>query len=302
MAVSGLTVLGVPTSAGAHHAGQDAAPAALRAGGFVERLRASGTDVEDGGDLAGEVFAVDNANSSSRNLPAVVRVARGVADATARVLRSGRTPLLMGGDCTITLGVVAGVQRVYPDAGLAYFDGDSDLASPATTTSGVMDAMGIAHLLGIANTELARLDGPAPMLTDEHLVMLGYDPADLESFDAAALAAHPGVVHHTYDALRHAPDELAAQALVRLAARSSAIIVHFDVDVIDSGDLPLGNYPHYGTGLSLHTAARVLTILCATPHLAAIVLTEINPSYDPSGQQLGRYIDAVAAAISTATR
>ena len=72
--------------------------------------------------------------------------------------------------------------------------------------------------------------------------------------------------------------------------------------MIDSGDLPLGNFPHYGTGLSLSTAAKVLAILCATPHLAAIVLTEINPSYDPSGQQLGRYIDAVAAAISTATR
>jgi arginase len=35
-------VLGVPTSAGAHHAGQDRAPAALRAHGFVTRLRDAG--------------------------------------------------------------------------------------------------------------------------------------------------------------------------------------------------------------------------------------------------------------------
>jgi arginase len=195
---------------------------------------------------------------------------------------------------------VAGVQRIYPEAGLAYFDGDADLATPATTGSGVMDAMGIAHLLGIADTELARLDGPAPMLADEHLVMLGYDPGDPDSFNSGVLAAHPGVLHHPYHALRQAPEQLAAQAVDALA-RCSAVVVHFDVDAVDSGDLPLGNFPHYGTGVSLTTATTVLQILCSAPRLAAIVLTEVNPSHDPSGQQLGRYVEAVATAIGTAT-
>ena len=300
--MAGLTVLGVPSSAGAHHAGQDGAPSALRAAGFVDQLRAGGADVDDAGDIAGEVFAVDNANPRHRGLPAVVRVARSVADETARVLLGGRIPLLLGGDCTITLGAVAGVQRVHPEAGLAYFDGDSDLSTPETSASGVMDAMGVAHLLGVADTELARLDRPAPMLADERLVMLGYDPDDLGTFNAAVLAAHPAVVHHPYAALRDAPEELATEAIEGLAARCSAVIVHFDVDAVDSGDLPLGNFPHYGTGLTLAAAAAVLRILCSTPRLAAIVLTEINPGHDPSGQQIGRYIDAVANAIATSTR
>lgn len=300
MAVPRLSVLGVPTSAGAHHAGQDRAPSAVRAGGLVELLVARGLDVDDEGDLAGEVFAVDVAGSRHRNLAAVVRVARIVADATERVVRSGRLPLLLGGDCTITLGVVAGVQRVHPEAGLAYFDGDADLSSPATTGSGVLDAMGIAHLLGIADTELARLDRSAPMLADDHLLMLGYDPGDPSAFDGAALAAHPGVVHHAYDTLLLAPEALAAETVAALAAGSSAVIVHFDVDVVDSRDLPLGNFPHYGTGVPLSTAAAVLRVLCSTPSLAAIVLTEVNPSYDPSGGQLGRYVEAVANAIAAA--
>ena len=46
------------------------------------------------------------------------------------------------------LGVMAGVQRRYPEAGLLYVDGDADLATPGTTSSGVLDAMGAAHLLG----------------------------------------------------------------------------------------------------------------------------------------------------------
>jgi len=53
-------LIGVPTSAGAHHAGQDRAPAALRAAGLIERLRAAGVGVTDAGDLPGAVFAVDH--------------------------------------------------------------------------------------------------------------------------------------------------------------------------------------------------------------------------------------------------
>jgi len=41
----------------------------------------------------------------------------------------------------------------------------------------------------------------------------------------------------------------------------------------------------------------VLEVLCAAPTLAAIVLTEVDPSYDPGGHQLGRYVETVATAI-----
>ncbi len=295
-----LTVLGVPTSAGAHHAGQDRAPAALRAAGLVDRIRAGGVDIQDEGDLPGEVFSVDHANPTHRNLPAVVRVARTVADATERVLRSSRVPLVVGGDCTISVGVVAGAQRVHPEAGLLYLDGDADLAGPATTGSGVMDAMGIAHLLGIADTELARLDRPAPMLADERLAMLGYDPGDPDAFDAGLLAVRPAVWHRSYRDLRQDPTGLAALAVAELEARCSTLVVHFDVDVVESGDLPLGNFPHYGTGLTLETATAVLRVLCSAPTLAAIVLTEVNPGYDPGGLQVDRYVEAVAGAICAA--
>jgi hypothetical protein len=66
-----------------------------------------------------------------------------------------------------------------------------------------LDAVGIAHLLGLADTALARISGQT-----------GCCPAALS-------------------ALRQASD---------------GIVVHFDVDAVDSADLPLANYPHYGTG------------------------------------------------------
>jgi arginase len=292
-----VVVLGVASSAGTHHAGQDQAPAALRGAGFLDRLRAEGAAVEDRGDLLHEVFVADVMASTARNLAAVVRVARAVADAVAGALADGALPVVLGGDCTITLGVVAGAQRHDPGTGLLYVDGDADLATPATTSSGVLDAMGIAHLLGLADTELARLGAGVPSLTDERLALIGYDESDVESFAAEVLRDHPALVRFADHEVRADPAGCASAALAAVAGHSSSLIVHFDVDAVDSRDLPLANYPHYGTGISLAAAGEVLRVLCAAPTLAAIVLTEVNPSYDPAGHQLARYVDTVAAAI-----
>jgi arginase len=87
-------------------------------------------------------------------------------------------------------------------------------------------------------------------------------------------------------------------ALTALQPNTSSLIVHFDVDAVDSRDLPLANYPHYGTGIPLAAAGEVLAVLCGAPTLAAVVLTEVNPSYDPTGRQLARYIDTVTGAIA----
>jgi arginase len=294
-----VVLIGVASSAGTHHAGQDQAPAALRRAGFLERLRAEGVTVDDRGDLVHEVFVADEMVATARNLASVVRVARAVADAVADTLADGALPLILGGDCTITLGVVAGAQRHDPGAGLLYLDGDADLATPATTSSGVLDAMGIAHLLGLADTELARLGVAAPMLTDERLALIGYDETDPETFAAEVLRDRPALVRFPDHEVRVDPTGCANAALTALEQHTSSLVVHFDVDAVDSRDLPLANYPHYGTGVPLTAAGEVLGALCAAPTLAAIVLTEVNPSYDPAGDQLARYVDTVAAAIAS---
>lgn len=293
-----VAVVGVPTSAGAHHAGPDLAPAALRQHGFVEALRTAGLSVTDAGDVAGEVFLADTLVARARNIDAVVRVALLVADAVERETRAGRIPIILGGDCTITLGVVAGLQRVRDDVRLAYFDGAADLNSPDRTRSGILDATGVAHLLGIADTPLAAIGQTVPMLADHQIVLLGYDPTDPDSFDADALTARPHLTHFDDAALRADPVGVAATAVGALTGASTAVVVHFDVDAIDSRDLPLANFPHYGTGVSLPTAGQVLENLLAAPGVSALVLTEVNPTHDPTGTHIARYTSTVTDAIA----
>jgi arginase len=292
----GWTLIGVPTSAGAHHAGQDRAPAALRAAGLPDRLRAAGVTVRDAGDLPRALFTVDHARPDARNLAAVVKVAADVADATEAIVRAGQRPLVVGGDCTITVGVVAGIRRVHPDAGLAYVDADADLGGLSLDASGILDATGVWHLLGHGAPELASLGSEPPLLDGTRLAILGLDPRELSDAGRRFLAEN-GVRYVEGPQFMADPWAAARQALAALRAASGPMVVHFDVDVVDSGDLPLGNYPHYNSGVSLAAVTAALTVLLADPSCAALVLTEVNPSYDPSGGQLDRYIDTLVAAL-----
>ena len=56
--------------------------------------------------------------------------------------------MLVGGDCSITVGAVAGCLAQRPEAGLLYLDGDADLRTAQTTVAGNFDGMVIAALLG----------------------------------------------------------------------------------------------------------------------------------------------------------
>jgi arginase len=291
------TVIGVPTSAGAHHAGQEQAPAALREAGLIERLRGAGLSVADAGDLPGATFATDHDHPRARNLAAVAQVAKQVADAVAAVVGDGRLPLVVGGDCTITLGVIAGFRRSHPEIGLLYVDGDADVTTPDPAGSGILDAMGVAHLLGHGAPELTNLAGAAPLLEPYRLAMVGGDPREIDLAGRQFLA-DAGVSYQEGPALAADPVGVATRALDAVTARSGPLAVHFDVDVVDSGDLPLGNFPHYGSGVLLEHVVACLGTLLAYESVAGLVLTEVNPTHDGDGTLIRRYLDGLISALA----
>ena len=290
-------MIGVPTSAGAHHAGQELAPDALRAAGLAVRLLEAGLTVTDAGNLAGAVFAPDRDAPVARNLAAVTRVAAEVAGSVAKVVASDRLPLVLGGDCTITIGAVAGLRRCHPDSGLIYVDGDADIGVPGDGSSGILDSMGISHLLGRGAPELAGLGGQVPLLEPARLAILGSDPRETNDAGRAFLA-DAGVSFQEAPAFIADPAAAAERALANVTGASGRFLVHFDVDVVDSGDLPLGNFPHYGSGVLLDDAMAALRVLCSHPSFAGLVLTEVNPTHDPAGSELNRLVGGLGSALA----
>jgi arginase len=296
--MSDWVMIGVPTSAGAHHAGQELAPDALRAAGLPDQLQEAGLTVTDAGNLAEAVFAADREAPAARNLAAVTKVAAEVADSVATIVATGGLPLVLGGDCTITIGAVAGLKRCHADGGLIYVDGDADLGVPGDSSSGILDSMGISHLLGRGAPELAGLGGRVPLLEPSRLAILGSDPRETDDAGRGFLA-DAGVSFQEAPAFIADPVAAAERALAAVTSASGRFLVHFDVDVVDSGDLPLGNFPHYGSGVLLEHALTALHVLRSHPVFAGLVVTEVNPTHDPAGSELNRLVTGLVSALAT---
>ncbi len=290
-----LGLIGVPSSAGAHGPGQEKAPAALRQAGLLGALRETGLEVEDLGDLPVARFTADPANRKRQSLSRVIKIVRQVADAVAAAVDRDLLPLVLGGDCTITLGVVAGLLGRHEDLGLMYYDGDADLTTPETTHSGIFDSMGMAHLIGEGAPELAHVGPRFPLLSQERIVLFGFQPYEIEPAESRLLEK-AAMLQYPVTSLGDRPVDLAGAALARLEERAAAIAVHFDVDVMDSAEIPLANWPHYDA-LSFGDAMHCLRVFVGTPKLAALVVTEINPDHDPDGLLVRQFIDAFADAL-----
>ena len=162
-----VSVVGVPTSAGSHNPGQEKAPAAWRTAGLIDALRAAGLDVEDRGDLPAAPYRPVEPAGGLRDADRVAEVARRVAAEVAAIRGAGRLPLVLGGDCTITLGALEG----FGEGGLVYFDGDADLTTPERSGSAVADTMGMTHMLGGGSPRLARLGSRYPLLRPGQVVL-----------------------------------------------------------------------------------------------------------------------------------
>lgn len=286
-----IAIIGVPTSAGAFAPGQEQAPAALRQAGLVEKLTASGVDLVDHGDSPVWRWQPDRANPRAQNLPAVVCQAQTTAQRVREAVAAGAIPLVLGGDCTVELGTVAGFLPSERRIGLLYFDMHADLNVPDSVPEGALDWMGMAHLIGEeqATPELSRFGPRFPPLAAKDVVVLAHRPQRATPWEREVLARRQ--IRTVTDVAVAADPEGAAQEALALLADVDDLLVHFDVDVIDVTDAPLSQNTGRNEGLTLEQAMRALRVLVASPAFAALTITELNPNHgEADGATLHRFV------------
>jgi arginase len=77
--------------------------------------------------------------------------------------------------------------------------------------------------------------------------------------------------------------------------------VHFDVDVIDFTDVPLSENWGRNEGLAFADAVSALRALTASPRLAGITVTELNPDHAEEGaESIERFAAALGASLAEA--
>jgi arginase len=291
-----VTIIGAPSSAGAYAPGQEKAPAAFRRQGLLESLRRTGISVTDAGDVPGFRWRPDPARPKAMNLEAVRLTALAVSQHVAEALRANSALLVLGGDCTVELGTVAGAERDGASVGLVYIDLDVDL-NPPEQSDGALDWTGVAHLLDLPGgaPELAGLGERRPMLGAKDVLFFAADfITEAEANTIARLQlAQISLTEVKADPIR------SAERAVQWAAGFDRLLVHLDVDVLSYVDFPIAENVRRARGLTLDELARALNVILMAPNWQALTVTEVNPDHAPDEREIfTRLIATLTTAIA----
>lgn len=287
-----IALLGVPTNSSGILDGVARAPQALREAGLVRRLQRTGAIVDLGDVQVDELSPTRGADGiiDAANLAATLARVRALV---AVACREGHRPVLVGGDCPILIGALAGCTDVFgTPPGLLFIDGHEDAWPPTTSTTGEAADMELGLLLGRALDGLEpSLRAQIPRLDPEYVVLLGpRDRAELAAAGVVSLAAT--VRLRDIAAVRADPVGVALEAVRRLTLPRSGWWLHVDLDVLSSDALPAVDYQQNG-GLSWADLTDLTSTSLSAGGCLGVTVTIYNPDLDPEGRYAPTIVELI---------
>lgn len=283
--LNGIHYLGVPFNSDGTPPEVEDPPARLRQAGLVARLSAS-RPVHDCGDLQIPTAVKQrDPGHGVLNWPSWQAVTGSVAEAVRGILAARGWPLVVGGDCSILVGVMAGAIEVEDRCGLFFVDAHGDLHTPATSPTGEPADMELAALTGRAPCPLSRSAGA--LLDDADVVVIGVREPD--GIDAAPI--------RTVDSTQLRRGDIVSR--VRTAAEALSdrpAWLHLDVDVLDPSLMPV-IYPA-GAGLTFDETRTTLRVLIRTGRVIGMTVACFHPNLDSTGAATAGLVELLSSVLT----
>lgn len=227
-----------------------------------------------------------------------------LADQVAGADDAAQFPLVIGGDCSILLGALAGSRRAGP-LSLVHLDGHSDFRHPGNYDPQSMlgAAAGMDLALATGRGEPLMVEWPrvtTPLIPDDQVVQVG----ERESLDPDF--AYPDVNEtgftriDVFEARRLGAKSVLGVAWNTLDRKSGwRFWLHFDVDVLDQQVMPAVDCPG-SPGLDEHDLVEILAGLLVSGRCAGMTVTVFDPDLDPTGEHAGLLVRLIGRAFAVA--
>ncbi|KQV86431.1 arginase [Pelomonas sp. Root1237] len=296
-----VSLIGVPTDIGAGARGASMGPEAMRVAGLAEALRARGVDVIDRGNLAGPSNPWLPPTNGYRHLQEVVAWNQATHDAIYAELKTGRLPIMLGGDHCLGLGSISAVARHCRDTGkklrVLWLDAHADFNTSELTPSGNIHGMPVACLCGFGPKELVEIGGHVPAISPKWIRQIGIRSVDegerafvhehdLEVFDMRFI------------------DEMGMRHTMELALATlddnTHLHVSFDVDFLDPVMAP-GVGTTVGGGPTYREAHLCMEMIADTGRMASLDLVELNPALDEKNKTALVAVDLIESLFGKST-
>lgn len=223
--------------------------------------------------------------------------ARLLAEAVSSLLREGKVPVVLGGDCSNLIGCALALRRA-GRYGLFFIDGHADFYQPEAEPNGEVASMDLAIVSGRGPRVLTDIEGLGPLVRDEDIVAFAYRDAaeqrELGSQDIGATSIHA----FTLEQVRTVGvAEAAEQALRALGVdRLEGFWIHLDADVLDDAIMPAVDYRMPG-GLGWDELSALLRVLTGSGAVVGINIGIFNPRLDGDGSVGRRFAACLVAGL-----
>jgi arginase len=290
--VSKVGVIGIPYNVGWKGPGIEEGAQALRNAGLVDELKKVVSEVVDCGDVEVRLPPRDDSNPKLLNARQVEAVCRSLAAKVHGTVDKGYFPLIIGGEDSVTIGIIEGFQRALgPRIGLIYLDAHGDFNTPETTPSGLIGGMNVAVTAGRGPKELVEMFGRSPLLPEENIVL--YGTRELDAMEERALAESKVMVYMR-EKIREVGVGKAVEEIVRdLEPRCDKVYVNVDLDALDETAMSAQSYP-VGDGLSMDEFRETLQDLVKSGRLCGMAIMVFNAAKDPEGVEARKVVRLIA--------
>ncbi len=286
-----VQIIGVPMDLGQSRRGVDMGPSAVRYAGLLERIRRLEYAVEDLGNVEVSVRDTLPAEGGLAYLPSIVHTCNLVAELGRKSVASQNMPVFLGGDHSIAMGTVAGVQAG-ESVGVIWVDAHGDCNTPETSPSGNIHGMPLAALMGFGWEEMINVAGSGAKLQPQDVVMIGI--RDLDPGEKTFLREHGIRVFTMREVDERGIGQVAREALDSLP--HARLHVSLDMDVLDPWEAPGVGTPVPG-GLTYREAHLLMELLCDDGRVGSLDVVEINPILDYHNRTAERAVDLVASLL-----
>ncbi len=273
-----LQLISVPYRYDEPNEGLGLGPGALLEAGLAKKLTAAGFEVMS--PVISEL--ADSDRDEGRTAVNIGKLGASTSHHVSNARKAGHAVLVLSGDDTAAVGVVAGLQAAEGAAsqiGLVWLDAHGDFNTPETSYSGILAGMPVAIIAGIAGPQWRAAAGLAAPIPTDRILIAGVRDLD-EKEEALLLSTSVRLVRA--ENLR-TPEQL-APIVERLASHCSSLVLHIDLDVLDPHLVPSSSTPSAG-GLEIDQAVAAIQTVLATGKVAVVSVSSLNPGAGQRGQR-----------------
>ena len=221
--------------------------------------------------------------------------------AVGKSIDSGRFPLILGGDCSILIGIMAGL-KARGEFGLIFLDAHADFYLPEQSPTGEVADMDLAIVTGRGPELLTNISSMMPYVKDENVIHLGqrdweetrkYGSEDIREttikcFSYAEIGSM-GSGGLNRELLQHL-DQLNVEGYW----------IHLDTDVLSDEINPAVDYRLPG-GLRFEQVESIIKSLLQAERIIGISVAIFNPHLDAGGSISKNIVQSLARAFAPGT-